>query len=77
VTTLEARCLLHPDWAVCQVHKLAGIITEAVTVIAETDGDAVHQRTVDGYILKENIFTDLSSCVNRMQLARETERSSP
>ena len=52
-------------------QALAGIITEAVTVIAETDGDAVHQRTVDGYILKENIFTDLSSCVKRMQLARE------
>jgi len=54
-------------------QALAGIITHAVTVLAETDGDAIRQRTDDGYILKENIYADLEACVARMQSARSSE----
>lgn len=54
-------------------QALAGIITEAVTVIAETDGDAVRQRITDGYILKENVYTDLPGCIEKMQEARKNK----
>lgn len=54
-------------------QALAGIITEAVTVIAETDGDAVRQRIIDGYILKENVYTDLPACIEKMQEARRNK----
>jgi len=40
-------------------QALAAIITGCVGIIAETDADAVHQRITDGYILKENVFTNL------------------
>ncbi len=51
-------------------QALAGIITHAVTLLAETDGDAIRQRTDDGYILKNNIYSDLEACVAKMQSAR-------
>ncbi|MCO6459856.1 MAG: urocanate hydratase [Saprospiraceae bacterium] len=54
-------------------QALAGIITEAVTVIAETDIDAIHQRLSDGYILKDNIYDDLAKCIERMEIARKNE----
>ena len=38
----------------------AGMITGAVTLIAEVDPDAVRQRTADGYIDAENVYSDLS-----------------
>jgi len=37
----------------------AAMITGAVGVIAEVDPDAVQQRLDDGYIQKENVYTDL------------------
>lgn len=52
-------------------QALAGIITEAVTIIAETDQDAVGQRVTDGYIKRENVFKELKKCVDRLQKARE------
>ena len=52
-------------------QALAAIITGAVGVIAETDGEAVAQRLVDGYIKTENVFTDLSALAEAMQNARQ------
>lgn len=38
----------------------AAVITGAVGVIAEVDPDAIEQRLSDGYIEKENVYTDLT-----------------
>jgi len=53
-------------------QALAAVITGAVGVIAEVDGDAVHQRLADGYIAKENIFTDAASLTKAMLHYKET-----
>jgi urocanate hydratase len=45
----------------------AAVITGAVGVIAEVDPAAVQQRVTDGYILKENVYTDLAALTKRMQ----------
>jgi urocanate hydratase len=42
----------------------AAVITGCVGVIAEVDGDAVQQRVTDGYILRENVFTDLDDLIS-------------
>jgi urocanate hydratase len=47
-------------------QALAAIITGAVGVIAETDEDAVNQRLTDGYIQKENVYTDANALTDRM-----------
>lgn len=54
-------------------QALAGIITEAVTVIAETDPDAVEQRITDGYIHRENVFQDLEALCQNMSNTRENK----
>lgn len=48
----------------------AAVITGAIGVLAEVDGEAVQQRIADGYIQKENVFTDLSDLIIRMQECR-------
>jgi urocanate hydratase len=48
----------------------AAVITGCVGVIAEVDGDAVQQRVTDGYILRENVFTDLDQLIDRMEECR-------
>lgn len=47
-------------------QALAAVITGAVGVIAETDGDAVQQRITDGYILKENVYQDADAITDRI-----------
>ena len=51
-------------------QALAGVITGAVAVIAEVDGDAVQQRVTDGYIQKENVFTDLNDLIIALEKCR-------
>ncbi|HRD80004.1 MAG TPA: urocanate hydratase [Saprospiraceae bacterium] len=48
----------------------AAVIAGCVGVIAEVDGDAVQQRVTDGYILRENVFTDLDQLIARMEDGR-------
>ncbi|MCB0661269.1 MAG: urocanate hydratase [Saprospiraceae bacterium] len=48
----------------------AAVITGAVGVIAEIDGDAVQQRITDGYILKENVYRDVDQLIDRMEECR-------
>ena len=48
----------------------AAVITRCVGVIAETDGDAVEQRIADGYILRSNVYTDLTELIARMETCR-------
>jgi urocanate hydratase len=44
----------------------AAIITGAVGVIAEVDPDAVAQRIADGYIERENVYTDLTELIKQI-----------
>lgn len=48
----------------------AAVITGAIGVIAEVDGDAVEQRIADGYIRAEDVYTDLSQLVARIATCR-------
>lgn len=45
-------------------QAIAGIITKAVTIIAEVDNDAVAQRVTDGYIKTENVFNDVDKVID-------------
>ncbi|MBK8194709.1 MAG: urocanate hydratase [Lewinellaceae bacterium] len=54
-------------------QALAAIITGCVGVIAEVDGDAVQQRLIDGYIKKENVFTDLDALIIRLEECRRNK----
>lgn len=53
-------------------QALAAVITGAVGVIAEVDEDAIQQRLADGYILKEDIFTDAARLTEVMLRYKET-----
>ncbi len=48
----------------------AAVIAGCVGIIAEVDGDAVAQRVADGYILQENVFTELDALIRRMEDCR-------
>lgn len=48
----------------------AAVITGAIGVIAEVDPEMVGQRITDGYILKENVYTDLSELITRINECR-------
>ena len=56
-------------------QSVAAVIAGAVGVIAEVDPDAVQQRLIDGYILKENIYTDLGELIARMEACRRNEEA--
>lgn len=51
-------------------QALAGVITRAVCVMAEIDFNSVEQRITDGYIKRENVFTDLDKLLNRIEECR-------
>ncbi len=52
-------------------QALAGIITGAVSVIAEVDEDAISQRISDGYIKKENVYEDTAMLISAMKKHRD------
>ena len=54
-------------------QSLAAVITGAVGVLAEIDPDAVQQRIVDGYVLKENVYTNLNDLLIRMEECRKNK----
>lgn len=49
----------------------AAVIAGCVGVIAEVDGEAVAQRIADGYVKRENVFTDLDRLIHRMESCRK------
>ena len=51
-------------------QTLAAVITGAVGVVAEVDGDAVKQRITDGYVKKENVFSDLDQLLAQIEKSR-------
>ncbi|MFT5763278.1 MAG: urocanate hydratase [Saprospiraceae bacterium] len=56
-------------------QSIAAVITGAVGVLAEVDPDAIQQRIVDGYILKDNVYTDLSKLIIRIDECRKAEEA--
>src|SRR5688572_25895358 len=48
------------------------LITGATGIIAEVDGDAIHQRLDDGYIRQEDIFQDLDELLHQFVSAKES-----
>jgi len=56
-------------------QALAAVITGCVGVVAEIDPDAVQQRVSDGYILAENVYTDLGALVGRMEACRQNRQA--
>ncbi|MBK7406762.1 MAG: urocanate hydratase [Saprospirales bacterium] len=51
-------------------QTLAAVITGAVGVVAEVDGNAVKQRITDGYVKKENVFSDLDQLLAQIEKSR-------
>ena len=51
-------------------QSIAAIITGAVGIIAEVDIDAIQQRINDGYIQKENVYTDLDELIDRIEICK-------
>lgn len=49
----------------------AAVITGAVGVLAEVDDKTIAQRIADGYILRENVFTNLDELITRMEECRK------
>src|SRR5690606_1555676 len=45
-------------------QAIAAVITGAVAILAEVDEDAINQRVVDGYIKRENIYTDVDALID-------------
>ena len=51
-------------------QAIAALVTGCVGVIAETDSDAVQQRLTDGYIKKENVFTNANDLIAKIEKSR-------
>lgn len=51
-------------------QSIAAVITGAVGVIAEVDNDAIQQRIQDGYIQKENVYSDLDDLIDRIEICK-------
>ncbi len=51
-------------------QTIAAVITGAVGIIAEVDGDAIRQRVTDGYVKKENVFTNLPLLMDKIRLCK-------
>lgn len=56
-------------------QTVAAVIAGAVGLVAEVDPDAVHQRVIDGYIQKENVYTNLNELIDRLEVCRKEKRA--
>ncbi len=52
-------------------QTIAAVITGAVAIIGEVDEDAIKQRIVDGYVLEENVFSNLDELWKKALLCKE------
>ena len=53
----------------------AAVITGAVGLIAEVDPDAIQQRITDGYILKENVYSNLDELLDRIKKSKAAKEA--
>jgi len=49
----------------------AGEITAATSIIAEVDPDAIQQRITDGYVCRENVYSNLDRLIDKAREARD------
>ena len=56
-------------------QTLAAVITGAIGVVAEVDGNAVRQRIADGYVKEENVFTDLNELLAQIEKNRAAKEA--
>lgn len=56
-------------------QALAGLITGAVSVIAEVDPQTVAQRIMDGYVKKENVYTDLDELGTQIKKSKANKEA--
>jgi len=56
-------------------QALAGMITGAVTVIAEVDSKTIAQRLTDGYIQERNVFNDLDELIIKIEACRRNREA--
>jgi len=54
-------------------QSIAAEITGAVGIIAEVDDDAIRQRVTDGYIKKENVYTDLDALFEKIKDCKKNQ----
>jgi urocanate hydratase len=54
-------------------QALAAVITGCVGVVAEVDESAIRQRLADGYISKQNVYTDLGALVEQIEYHRRAQ----
>jgi urocanate hydratase len=54
-------------------QAIAAVITGCIGIIAEVDGDMVRQRLTDGYVKKENVFTNLDALIARLEVCRRNK----
>ena len=55
-------------------QSIAAVVTGATCVIAEVDADAIDQRVADGYIQRNNVFTDVDALIRQI-LASKAEKA--
>ncbi len=53
-------------------QSVSSIIAGAVGVIAEVDESAINQRIIDGYVMKENVFTDLNQLIEKIKVSKSS-----
>jgi urocanate hydratase len=56
-------------------QAIAALVTGCIGVIAETDIDAIQQRLTDGYIKKENVYTDVKALIDRIEQCRSQKEA--
>jgi urocanate hydratase len=56
-------------------QTLAAVIAGAVGVVAEVDENAIKQRIGDGYVLKENVFSDLGQLLAQIERCRQEKQA--
>jgi urocanate hydratase len=56
-------------------QSIASVISGAVGIIAEVDPDAITQRLKDGYIEKQNIYSDIDELLEAMDVNRKEKNA--
>ena len=54
-------------------QSIASVISGAVGIIAEVDEAAIKQRIADGYVIKENVYTDLNTLFGKITESKKNQ----
>lgn len=56
-------------------QSIASVISGAVGIIAEVDEAAIKQRIADGYVIKENVYTDLNTLFGKITESKKNQEA--